>query len=257
MPIALNICALSCWAPNATNPAAWSDWFHNKIKPHGDTPPDLAHIKPMQRRRLSLMARAVFRVGGDCLERINPVSRNMASLFATTYGQAASSVKMIQTMTEHKPLSPAAFSLSVHNAIAGQFSISHGLTGPSMTAACGREGLGGVFTQAAGLLSDHDQVLVCCFEEPLPEELRPYTANPPAPLAAAFVLQAPLGTSTQTLLNMSRAYTSDSAEPENAHISLWSQLLSFVAFLTDDSQALTIQSDSVSHTWTRIHANRG
>lgn len=181
----------------------------------------------------------------------------MASLFATTYGQAASSVKMIQTMTEQKPLSPAAFSLSVHNAIAGQFSISHGLTGPSMTTACGREGLGGIFTQAAGLLSDHDQVLMCCFEEPLPEELRPYTANPPTPLAAAFILQAPVETSNQTLLHMSRAHTTEVAESKNEHISLWSQLLSFVAFLADDSQALAIQSDGVSYTWARDHASSG
>ena len=211
----------------------------------------------MQRRRLSLMARAVFKVGGECLQQFDPASQSIASLFATTYGQAASSVKMIQTMTEQKPLSPAAFSLSVHNAIAGQFSISHGLTGPSMTAACGREGLGGVFTQASGLLSDHDQVLMCCFEEPLPEALRPYTANPPTPLAAAFLLQTPNAISSQTLLKMSRTHTAGPVERGNEHISLWSQLLSFVAFLADGRQALTIQSDGVSHTWTRAHASPG
>ena len=255
MPLALNICEFSCWAPNAPNPAAWSDWLHNKSAPHGDTPPDLTQIKPMQRRRLSLMARAVFQVGGECLAQINPAPHKIASLFATTYGQATSSVKMIQTMTDRKPLSPAAFSLSVHNAIAGQFSISHGLTGPCMTAACGREGLGGVFTQAIGMLTDHEQVLVCCFEEPLPDELRPYTLNPPTPLAAAFLLQLPTAGAGDTLLDMARTQSSEFIESTDQHISLWSQLLSFVAFLADEKESLTLQSDGVSHTWTRSIAS--
>jgi len=97
----------------------------------------------MQRRRLSLLARAAFRVAGQVLAHIPATARaDTVCLFANAYGQCGNTVKMLQTIAAQQATSPTAFSLSVHNAIAGQFSIAHQLTGPSSTLAPGRDGLG-------------------------------------------------------------------------------------------------------------------
>lgn len=219
--------------------------------PSGDEPPQLPEIKPMQRRRLSLLARAVFRVAGQCLSDI-PESERAATvcLFANAYGQCANTVKMLETIAHQQPTSPTAFSLSVHNAIAGQFSIAHQLTGPSSTLAPGRDGLGGVMLDAAGWLLDgqHKRVLLCCFEEPVPATLKPYEASPPTPMAAAFLLQSGEAADQPTV-----SVTRHAAQDQQRIDPFWYQILQFVAYLQTDAQAsLTLASNSgTAYSWSR------
>ena len=196
MQITLNIIGMHCWAPNADGVKEWRVWLQQNEHPQGNEPPPLSHIKPMQRRRLSLLARSVFETSARCLEQIPEQHRStndVGCLFANAYGQCDTTVKMLQTLAQAEPTSPAAFSLSVHNAIAGQFSIAHMLTGASATMAPGRDGLGGVFLEAAGLLEEQrcKYLLLCCFEAPIPDTLKPYDVNPPTPMAAAFLLRQP------------------------------------------------------------------
>jgi len=206
----------------------------------------------MQRRRLSLLARAAFRVAGQVLAHIPATARaDTVCLFANAYGQCGNTVKMLQTIAAQQATSPTAFSLSVHNAIAGQFSIAHQLTGPSSTLAPGRDGLGGVFLDAAGWLQSgqYNQVLLCCFEEPVPETLKPYQANPPTPLAAAFLLQAESSEQGHSLM-----LTRDTGVPANDLPAqpFWHQLLQFIVFLqqADNTRSLTLASNpGIAYRW--------
>ncbi len=248
MIMPLHIQALHCWAPQADGVASWLAWRDGKAKPAGAEPPPLKDIKPMQRRRLSLAARAAFAAAGACLQAVPEAERtNLACVFASAHGQCNASLKMLETLARHEQLSPAAFSLSVHNAIAGQFSISHGLTGVSVSMAPGRDGLGGVLMEACGILQDDtaNRVLVCCVEEPVPEELKPYEENPPTPLAAAILLSGE-ATAGCVRLHMQRN-PSDGAAP----LPFWQQVREFVCFAGQGQGLLTLAAGPAQYAWQR------
>ena len=264
MALHLNIVNCHCWAPGAEGPEAWSAWLEDGVLPHGEDPPELKHIKPMQRRRLSLLARSVFKVGAQALEDVPADQQsNTIGVFANAYGQCQATAKMLQTVAAGQPTSPTAFSLSVHNAIAGQFSIAHQMTGGSTSIAPGRDGLGGVLIEAAGwLLDNHNQhVLLCCFEEPIPTALKPYDGNPPTPMAAAFVLQASSRPSEQQpdrpqaqsspAIQLTMNRTVDNVDLYGAPF--WQQVLQFVVFLSrcasDDAAQLRISSGGIQYKW--------
>ena len=241
----LHVLAYDCWAPGAAGPASWLAWRGGGAAPAGNEPPPLKQIKPMQRRRLSLQARAAYEVAGRCLAHLEQSEREAAHcVFASAHGQCAATLKMLETLARSEPLSPAAFSISVHNAIAGQFSISHKLTGASTSLSPGRDGLGGVFLEALGQITQGARhVLVCCTEEPVPGELAPYEDNPPTALAAAFLLARDPTPATRTV-HMSRGSGND--QPA---LPFWAQAAEFACFLEGGSTELKLDGGPAAYRW--------
>ena len=241
----LHVLAYDCWAPGAAGPESWLAWRRGGTAPTGNEPPALKQIKPMQRRRLSLQARAAYEVAGRCLEHLQESEREgLQSVFASAHGQCAATLKMLETLARSEQLSPAAFSISVHNAIAGQFSISHQLTGASTSLSPGRDGLGGVFLEALGQLAQGAaHTLVCCLEEPVPGELAPYEENPPTALAAAFLLARDPTPGTRTV-QMSRG-VGTGAPP----LPFWAQAAEFVCFLQAGTGQLNLDGGPTAYRW--------
>ena len=58
-------------------------------------------------------------------------------------------------MQKGEEVSPTAFSLSVHNAIAGLFSIAYGCHQEITVIAPGQDGIAPAFIEALGLLQEH------------------------------------------------------------------------------------------------------
>lgn len=256
MPIQVNIASVHCWAPNAAGAADWRAWLEHGSGPNGTDKPPLAHIKPMQRRRLSPLARCVFEVGARCLADVPADSnQNIGCLFACAYGQCDSTAKLLDSLAHGSATSPTAFSLSVHNAIAGQFSIAHGLTGSSSTMAPGRDGLGGVLLEATGILAEGrcEHLLVCCFEAPIPDSMKPYDGNPPTPMAAAFLLTPnstqPEPEAAGVVLQMDRTVE----EIGKYGTPFWKQVLEFTVFADNCRHAtpadLVTSTGGVTYTW--------
>ncbi len=79
--------------------------------------PDLSHVKPMQRRRLSKSARNVF----SLLKEID--SKNTPIVFSSKYGELNRCYDLLKTLSFKEDISPTSFSLSVHNAISSQYGI--------------------------------------------------------------------------------------------------------------------------------------
>ena len=216
----------------------------------------MSHIKPMQRRRLSPVARAAFQAADSCLDGVE----DPTCIFISTYGQPEQSLKLLRSLALDEPVSPAAFSLSVHNAVAGLFSIIHNLTGTSLTMCAGFEGIAAAFTEAAGILhqGQTDNVLLVCFEAPLPEAQQPFEVNPPACMAACYlVTRAQRGTTLAleripTMLPDTSSDTPSQHTPSH-HTPLWQQMRDLIAFLESDDAALDIVCRQSTWRWSRVN----
>ena len=114
----------------------------------------------------------------------------MATVFASRHGELGRTVNILHALSAQEMPSPAAFSLSVHNAAAGIFSIARTDPAPSTALAAGDETLLWALQEALIRLdADLDaQVLVVYADEPLPTEY-PASASTPEPAhALAFLL---------------------------------------------------------------------
>ncbi|NMU93971.1 beta-ketoacyl synthase chain length factor, partial [Achromobacter ruhlandii] len=151
------------------------------------SPPRLEFLPPMQRRRLSPMARAVF----ECAWPVAQGQPPMPLVYASRHGETTRNFGLLQSLAAGEPLSPTAFGLSVHNALAGQWSIIRRETTESIALSAEDDGLEHAFLEAGLLLADgHDNVLVVLAEERPPAPYSPWIDDVPFSYAAAFRLRA-------------------------------------------------------------------
>ncbi|WP_373280642.1 beta-ketoacyl synthase chain length factor [Methylomonas koyamae] len=93
----------------------------------------------------------------------------LAAVFSSSHGEIGSCLDMLQDLQDGEELSPTAFSLSVHNAIAGLYSIAYANQLEINCLAPAAAGLGPGFIEALGLLhSGHDEVLLVFYDTVLP-----------------------------------------------------------------------------------------
>jgi hypothetical protein len=151
-------------------------------------PPDVASVEPLQRRRLSPLARAFC----HCAERVGaPLDARV--VFASRHGEAERTLAILQDLAQEVEVSPTQFSLSVHNAVPGVWSILRGSRAASCALAAGPDTFGwGLVEAAAGLGDPGDPrpVLFLYADDRLPE---PWVNPTPAgfPHAVALLLGEP------------------------------------------------------------------
>jgi hypothetical protein len=229
-----------CWASGVDDGQAWQPWVDGTLRPvAGDAPP-LEHVKPIQRRRLTAVARGAFHCAQQCLRGIKPI----ATIFCSAHGEGPRAAGLLEAIARQEALSPNSFSLSVHNAVAGLFGIFTQEAAPSLSIAAGIEGVGAAFLEASCLLREHDggEVLVVLYDDPMPELFRVIDA-PPVPLAAGFLLSADAEKAQYRLER-------DAAPGEPAPH--WHQIRDLVNFLQRGDRHLILQSERARWTWTAL-----
>lgn len=139
----------------------------------------------MQRRRLSRLARMTFQVAWPIAEANPP----MPLVFVSRHGETPRTLAILEDLARDEPLSPTQFSLSVHNAIIGLWSIQRGDTS-EMTAIAGEfDGLEQGMLEAATLLGEGaPRVLLVIAEETPPALYAPFIDDVPFPYALALLL---------------------------------------------------------------------
>lgn len=128
----------SAWAPGLASVEDWAKWLDGDRAFAENETPSMEFMPPLQRRRLGPLARMGFRVLEDCLEDGEPP---LPIVFASRHGDLKRSYDLLSDMTKGDPLSPRDFSLSVHNATLGLYSIFRGNTLPSSAVAAGLDSL--------------------------------------------------------------------------------------------------------------------
>jgi hypothetical protein len=152
-------------------------------------------------------------------------------------------VELLDALARAEPFSPMAFSLSVHNAAAGLFSIGREDRSASSSVAAGEDTLPMALLEACGVLAEGaPRVLVVTHDEPVPAPFEVYVDEPAAHAGAAFLLE-PAGASSFRL---------DYLAPEPPENAPEGHLIALLRFLWDeDLTELRVNHAQRSWRWRR------
>jgi Beta-ketoacyl synthase, N-terminal domain len=202
----------------------------------------LAFVPNNLKRRLSPLAKTVFCAVSQCV----CLNDCMPVVFSSTHGELAKSLQIIKMIEAGEEISPTAFSLSVHNAIAGLFSIVFGNTSEVTVLAPGEDGIASAFLDALGLLQEGaPEVLVVFYDEPLPDfyPSEPFQLSADSSSAVALkITQAGEGQAVQ--LSRADAFGYDGEQPV--------QLPMLLQFLSSPQWQLQIKTPRQSWIWQKI-----
>ena len=184
--ITFNIAAWRAWAPGLDSVADWQAWSQQpSIPAPSDAAPDVSFLPAMQRRRLSRLARMAFSVGWPLAEG----REALPLVFISRHGETPRTFDILSDLAAEQPLSPTQFSLSVHNAIIGLWSIMRGETSEMTALAAAGDGLEHGLLEACALLNEGaPAVLLIVTEEQPPQAYAHWIDDVPFPYAVGLLL---------------------------------------------------------------------
>ncbi len=175
----------AAWAPGLEDRDAWLRWAAAPHRPAGDAAPAVSEMPAMLRRRADRLGRMALAV---LYQSAHP---GAAVVYASRYGELGRVVRLLDELAAGGSVSPQGFSVSVHNAMAGLYSIAtHGRENIQALAAAEATTLAGL-VDAIGLLADGDACvrLVLC-EEPVPAVFGDFVEPTDCPHAVLLELAA-------------------------------------------------------------------
>jgi len=176
------------WAPGRTCQDDWLRWAQSgSWEDDPEAQPDVSFLPAMQRRRLSRLARMVFSVAYPLAKDQPP----MPLVYASRHGETTRNFSLLSDLANEQPLSPTQFSLSVHNAIGGLWSIFQSDPSEMTALAAEGDGLEHAVLEATLLLNEGaPAVLLVIAEETPPDAYRPWIDDTNGPYALALRLTA-------------------------------------------------------------------
>lgn len=170
-------------APGLHTPTQWREWAREPWLPEGPLDARLEEMPPLQRRRLNALGRAAAQAAWQCHtpDAATPV------VFASGYGDAQRCLQLLKEFAATGAASPTDFALSVHNAIGAMYSITRRDGASYGSVAAGASSAAAGVIEAAALLADGaPQVLLVCYDAPLPAEYGSFTREAPSAYAWAW-----------------------------------------------------------------------
>lgn len=227
------------WAPGLTSQQDWHAWAHapQMIAESAQQPECLA-LPPMQRRRLSRLARMTMEVASPLCGD----DEQLPFVFGSRHGETTRTLNLLHDVATEQPLSPTHFGLSVHNAIAGQWSLLRGQRGESVAIAGEADTFEHAMLEAATLLgAGASSVLAVIAEEAPPTAYEGWIHDVPFSYAVALRLGRldhtdTTPTATDWTLDLGRYQDAAAAT------CLWPNALDFL-------RALQTEQSSLTHIW--------
>ena len=182
------ITGVGFWATGFPNAAAWAAGTPD---PAADKPSGKS-LDRVNRRRAGPLDRALADVVAEAIAQANVDPATVPVVIGSSIGEAVTMIGLLDAMwRRHEPMSPADFTMSVHNAASGLISISNKNRGMTTSLAADEDTPAAALLEGIGLaLTRNTPVVVACADEPAPPSLVQH-APPWAMLASAVVL-APL-----------------------------------------------------------------
>ncbi len=183
------IAGLAAWAPGVFEAQQWQAWAQGRCQWNPAAPaPQAQSVDPLLRRRLSPLARATLAVG----ERLLGADQSARLVFASRHGDLRRTADLLQALAEDEPLSPTSFSLSVHNALPGLWSIARHDLSPSVAIAAGDESFawGLVETLSQATVHPESRVLLLYADEPMVGPYACFESLSGPPLVLGVLVQA-------------------------------------------------------------------
>ncbi|UXY16011.1 beta-ketoacyl synthase chain length factor [Chitiniphilus purpureus] len=177
----------SAWSPARRDAAAWLDWAAGADMPaEDDAAPALAAMPPLLRRR----AHRVGRMALETLYQCNPDPEHTPIVYCSRHGESTRQVQLLQTLHQDTAVSAQQFSMAVHHAIAGLFTIARGSRVPVSALAAGRSTIWGGLVEALMQMAEGAAaVMLVQADEPLPEVYGAFADEAEQPYAYALVLR--------------------------------------------------------------------
>lgn len=230
------------WAPGLNCQDDWKAWYDGLRSVQAEQPDVPPTVPKMLQRRLSPLARVVFNAAEQCLFE----GEKLPTVFSSAHGELCKSLEMLKAIQANDELSPAAFSLSVHNAISGLYSIAYANRQEITVIAPGFEGIAPAFIEGLGLLHEGaEAVALMLYDEPIADFYPVSPFNLDAQFPCALSLKITLN-GDGLPLRLSRL--SESREDGEHSV----QLLAFLRFLLSEDQSLTMGNQGHSWKWDKI-----
>lgn len=181
---------LESWAamaPGLETTEDWQQWLRNPDEiPQALGKVTIPGVPAMLRRRFNTLGKCAMAAAMPLVEGIDAIP----SIFASRHGDTELSFSLLRGIGQDEPMSPTSFSLAVHNAVAGLFSIARKDTS-AVTAIAAMEGLVlQTFLEAIGQLQESERIFCVIYDIPLPEFYRQHSNGnaPDFPYAIAMIL---------------------------------------------------------------------
>lgn len=159
------------------------------LAPEGFTLPPPPLLSATERRRAGMPARLALAVAEEAARRAGIAPGSLRTVFGSSNGEGAVLHAILDTLSGPDPaVSPTQFHNSVHNAVAGYWSIGTGSARPATCLGAHDDTVAATLLQAlAEVVAEREPVLLCLYDAPIPPPLG--TSRPTAtPFAAALVL---------------------------------------------------------------------
>lgn len=186
MTLHFSLARWCAWAPRLPDAAAWLAWAQDGRSDDAEHAPAVAAMAPMLRRRLG-------RYGRMALETLFGLGDNTGQpiVFASRHGELSRCLALLEERHATGGLSPQGFSVAVHNAVPGLYTIDRQVAAPVSAVAAGADSFAAAFIEAATLLADgHEEVWIAVCEEPMPEIFATFVDEPQQAYAFALALRA-------------------------------------------------------------------
>ncbi|WP_343586007.1 beta-ketoacyl synthase chain length factor [Herbaspirillum sp.] len=188
--VSFSVASHAAWIPGVDSAEAWQQWIGGDLPAAGSSEPTVKAMPPMLRRRASVAGKIALEAAYAALPT-DCATDDIPIVFASRHGECARSAELLQELATGAPLSPASFSLSVHNANAGLFSIARRSRGNSIAVAAGHSTVEHAAIEACGLLADGaPHVLLVAADGPLPDVFAPYADCREQAFGWAWLMQA-------------------------------------------------------------------
>ena len=187
MNMSLALLNWAAWAPGVTSKPDWHAWARGQKNIAQEGQPALEFVPALARRRMSRLTRMAMQAAEDCRGE----KRDITTVFASRHGEIHRSFGVLESVVAAEAVSPADFSVSVHNAASGLYGIQQGDRSASTTISAGTETLEAAFAEAyAQLQSGTHELLLVIADELVPSVYSAYIEEEEYPCALALHLAA-------------------------------------------------------------------
>ncbi|MCI2282605.1 beta-ketoacyl synthase chain length factor [Colwellia sp. MSW7] len=178
----------SAWCGNLRTSQDWQQWALGEMQyKDEDDLPGLKEIPAMQRRRLSKFAKLTMQC---VLETLADEKETLPCVFSSRHGDLHKTSKLIEDVAKKSDLSPTHFGLSVHNAVAGLYSIFSNNKQPMTATSAGEDSLLMALVDGYAKLESRqlDKILVVYTDEIVPEKYSSYVSDAEKTMSVALLL---------------------------------------------------------------------
>ena len=219
-------------APGLETREDWVAWSGGARNPQTDSAQAVASLPQILRRRVSNVGQMAFRASCALSEQ-----RTARFVFCSRYGESDRTLRILHSLAAREPISPADFSLSVHNALAGLLSIAWGNTAGHTAISAGADSFGYGFLEAVACLKEgsSEQVMLVYFDDVLPQPYDEVADGTESCVALAMLVKPPAEEGHE--FTLTREPRSHASKPESAS----AQSLDFIRFmLSNDRETRSI-----------------